>query len=115
MNEEIENLEPIIVEKLILLETDEILIGKVIMNHEHNESLVLIYRPVAIIQDNDGTTLRPWIPESKDDVFFIPLTKILNVSNPKDDYVKAYHKAFFETTIENVEPEEDLEGNHILH
>ena len=99
-------------DKLIQLDTGSLLIGRIIVNHEHSESYVCVFRPVEIQLDEfSHTNMRPWIPESSDDFFTIPNPKVLNVSTPRTEYLEAYHANFL-----SVPDEEALHGdNRVLH
>lgn len=82
-------------DKLIHLDNGALLIGRVIINHDRPEQFVYVYRPVEIQLDDMGSAhMHPWIPESSDDFYFIPTSKVLNVSNPRPEFQQAYHSGY---------------------
>jgi len=82
-------------DRLVHLDNGTLLITRIIINHEKAEQFVYCFRPVEIQIDEMGTPgMFPWIPESSDDFYLIPAQKVLNMSNPRPEFLRAYHQGY---------------------
>ena len=80
---------------LVLLVTGEMLIGRVLVNGDPNDHLV-VYKPAILEFDEDanGTHLFPWISQSSDEFYSIPRHHIITISEPEDVFSKTYVSGF---------------------
>ena len=97
------------VDKLIYLDGGVLLMGRILVNHNDTESFVCVFRPAEIcIDELAQTTMRPWIPESEDDFFTIPVGKVLNVCAPKSEILDAYLATYCAPVDEDESPYEEI-------
>jgi len=102
------------IDKVITLVNGSILIGRVLVDEEYlNEHSITVFRPMEVIDDSVDVYLRKWIGPSKDDVYYIPLEKILNVSNPNNMFLSSFENILnkdyseYQSNDENSEEMED--------
>lgn len=89
-------------DRLVHLDNGTLLITRIITNHDKAEQFIYCYRPVEIQIDEVGNPgMFPWIPESSDDFYLIPVIKVLNLSNPRPEFLQAYHNGYFTPVGEN--------------
>jgi hypothetical protein len=109
------------IDKIICLDTGDILIGRILTGGLNETNFIHVYKPMLIQDDMEGNVImRTWIPESSDDVFSIPIVKIVNISNPHDAFSREFSKILMRTDDkqEDLEDEEidiELDENVILH
>lgn len=79
------------VNKIIRMSDGSIMIARVLLDDRfQSETYLNVYRPMEIIHDYEGVFMRKWIPPSDDDVFSVPLAKIMNISNPSKKFIDKY-------------------------
>jgi len=92
-------------DKLILLDNGSLLITRVLTKAElPNPTFICVYRPFEVFNDMDtGEVLfRDWIPESIDEFFYVPVTKIINVSQPDPYFLITYHNQLHYIEVDRV-------------
>ena len=83
------------VDKLIKIDGNILLIGRIIINHDQSDDFVFIYRPAQIFADPfNGIHMFPWIIGTTDDFFSIPKNKVSSFSTPDSQFMKSYHEGF---------------------
>lgn len=81
-------------DKLILLDNASLLITRVLVPKKNMETnFICMYKPLEIFNDMESgeVMVREWIPESIDEFFYLPVSKIVNVSNPDPHFRKVYN------------------------
>lgn len=79
------------VDRLIMLNNDSILIGRILIDQKYKvENAVAVYRPLQIIKDEEDVYMRKWIQPSSDDVYIIPMSQILTMATPNPMFVETF-------------------------
>lgn len=86
------------VAKLIKLNDTSLLVCRVLPSTQPDPVFVSMWKPYETFNNyqTGQVYIRPWIPESDDEVFLIPVTRITNVSNPDPRFLEMYAEALSE-------------------
>jgi hypothetical protein len=109
------------IDKIICLDNGDILIGRILTDGLNETNFIHVYKPMIIQDDMEGNVImRVWIPESRDDVFSIPIMKVVNISNPHEAFSKEFSKILMRTEdkteeLNDEEVEIELDEDVVLH
>lgn len=89
------------VDKLVMLDNGSLLIGRILIDDKYKiPEAIAVYRPMQILRSETDVFMRKWIPPSQDDVFMIPMARILTMTNPNSIFVKSFEEVISGTNSE---------------
>ena len=101
-------------EKLILLENNILILGKVVTNME-TDRFIYVYEPMALFKRNGQSYMIEYMPESPDKFYSFPADKIININNPYPEMIEGYNELLRSYEEKEIEQKKSNESSIMLH
>jgi len=107
--------EMIFKDKLILLENNILILGKVVTNMEQDR-FIYVYEPMQLVTGQNGQKwMYEFMPESPDQYYSLPAEKILTIATPHNETVEYYNDLLMKHGQEKAKQKTNNETNKNLH
>jgi len=115
MTEQKEKPEMLMKDKLILLENNILILGKIITNMEAT-NFIFVYEPMTLYTAKNGQKwMQEFMPESSDQYYSLPAEKIITIATPHAETVEYYNDLLSKHDEKEVEQKITNETNKNLH